>query len=54
MDSASSKDNITNGVGVGVRSTEVDEFPMIGLLFLDQKMGNFTKSGKACDKVSRV
>jgi hypothetical protein len=53
MDSALSKDNIANRVGAGVRSMGVDEFPMIGLLFLDQKMGNLTKSGKACGKVSR-
>jgi hypothetical protein len=42
------------GVGAGVRLTGIDEFPMIGLLFLDQKMGNFTKSRKACGKVLRV
>jgi hypothetical protein len=54
MDSASSKDNIANGVGAGVRSMGVDEFLMIGLLFLHQKMGNLTKSRKMCGKVSRV
>jgi hypothetical protein len=39
MDSPSSKDNIANGVGAGLGLTGVDEFLMIGSLFLDQKMG---------------
>ena len=42
MDSTLGKNDIANRIGAQIRSAQVDQFPMVFALFLDQKLGNFT------------
>jgi hypothetical protein len=52
--STACKHHIANRVRAGVGPMRIDEFPVVGTLFLYEKMSDVTKSRQACGEVSRI
>ncbi len=53
-DGTTSENHVANRVRVGVWPTQVDEFAVVGALFLDENTGNLAKGREACGKILRV